>query len=434
MLPVEGYGYWEVYLLYTSYVGILTFGYNDGIYLKYGERNYDQLPVSLLRSATRLFAVLMFAITLTFSLLVLLSSAEYDLKFALFFACSNIFVLAVSCFFVFICQITNQFKYYSLFSTIDKIAVLITIFLLFIINQENYEFVIIADFIAKIGVLVLMVSKMPELVFGPQESLKESWKFMLSNMSVGIKLMIANLMSMLLIGAGKFIVQFLGDISTFAVFSFGISITGLVLTAITAISLVLYPAIKRMSESRYGELFRKLNSFTRIISISSLLVYYPVCILVEKFYPNYLGVLSYLSFLFLTVFYQCKITLVNNTFYKVLRLEKQLLIANLSCVALFCVIALISFSLTKAIDSIAISIFVAMCFRSYSSEHYLSRVLNLSTDQNDLVELSAIIAFILTVKLLSIYVSFAIMAVIVIMWLYVDRKSLQYILSSVKNK
>ena len=32
-LPVEGFGYWEVYWFYTSYVGIFCLGYNDGIYL-----------------------------------------------------------------------------------------------------------------------------------------------------------------------------------------------------------------------------------------------------------------------------------------------------------------------------------------------------------------------------------------------------------------
>ena len=37
ILPVEGFGYWEIYLLYTSYVGIFALGDVDGIYLKYGE-------------------------------------------------------------------------------------------------------------------------------------------------------------------------------------------------------------------------------------------------------------------------------------------------------------------------------------------------------------------------------------------------------------
>ena len=48
--------------------------------------------------------------------------------------------------------------------------------------------------------------------FGKTTSFKESFRFMTENMSVGIKLMIANLMGMLLVGSGRIIVQLCGNI------------------------------------------------------------------------------------------------------------------------------------------------------------------------------------------------------------------------------
>lgn len=39
LLGVQEYGYWQLYIFYSSYVGFLHFGWNDGIYLRYGGKN-----------------------------------------------------------------------------------------------------------------------------------------------------------------------------------------------------------------------------------------------------------------------------------------------------------------------------------------------------------------------------------------------------------
>lgn len=43
LLGVKEYSYWQLYIFYTSYVGFLALGWVDGIYLKYGGKDYDKL-------------------------------------------------------------------------------------------------------------------------------------------------------------------------------------------------------------------------------------------------------------------------------------------------------------------------------------------------------------------------------------------------------
>ena len=43
IIGVEDYGFWQLYLFYSSYIGFLHFGWNDGIYLRYGGEEYDDL-------------------------------------------------------------------------------------------------------------------------------------------------------------------------------------------------------------------------------------------------------------------------------------------------------------------------------------------------------------------------------------------------------
>ena len=44
MLGVIDFGHWQFYILYVGFVGIFTFGFNDGIYLRYGGQKVDELP------------------------------------------------------------------------------------------------------------------------------------------------------------------------------------------------------------------------------------------------------------------------------------------------------------------------------------------------------------------------------------------------------
>ena len=432
-LPVEGFGYWEVYWFYTTYVGIFCLGYNDGIYLKYGECNVEQLPMKEIRSGNRLFAFLLFFITV--SAIVILSSIVHDAQsaFSLCFAAINIMTIGLTSVFIYVFQITTQFKKYSFYSVLDKIAVLLAIVFLVIINNNNFRFVVVADCVFKMAALVLMIIKMPELLIGDCLGFRSSLLFLVENMKVGVKLMVANLMSMLLVGAGRFIVQFYGDITDFAMYSFGVSITGLVLTAVTAIGLVLYPTIKRIPQSYHSQLFRKVNISTRVMGLVSILVYFPMYLFVERFYPAYNSVLSYLPLLFLIVFFQCKISLLNNTFYKVMRLETKMLIANLSCVALFMVLALFLFPRFPQMKTIALCTMLAMLVRCYSSEISLSKWLNINPDNRIILELLIISVFIISSECCTIWVSFAVFFTVILGWLILDRKENIVLLEMLNN-
>lgn len=433
-LPVDGFGYWEVYWFYTTYVGVLCLGYNDGIYLKYGECNLEHLPMEQLRSGNRLFVL--FLSLMTILSIVAISQFVQDSKtaFALYFAAINILILGLTNLFIYVLQITAQFKKYSLYSILDKVAVLVTILLLVIVNEKNFRFIVIADCLFKAVVLLMMVIKLPEMLYGSVTRFRTAFKYMIDNMGVGIKLMVANLMSMLLVGAGKFIVQFYGDITDFAMYSFGVSITGLVLTAVTAISLVLYPTIKRIPKTSHAGIFHKVNATTRLLGLVSLIIYYPMFLFVEWFYPHYMSVLEYLSILFLIVYFQCKISLLNNTFYKVMRLETKMLVANLSCVLLFILLAVLIFPKFPQMKTIAVCTMIAMLVRCYSSEISLSKQLGVKPDNRILLELLIVTVFWCVSELCPIGLSVAVFLMAVIIWLILDKQENKLVFEMLTKK
>ena len=53
IIGVEDYGFWQLYLFYSSYIGFLHFGWNDGIYLRYGGEEYEELDKPSLIAISR---------------------------------------------------------------------------------------------------------------------------------------------------------------------------------------------------------------------------------------------------------------------------------------------------------------------------------------------------------------------------------------------
>ena len=43
LLGITDYGFWQLYVFYVGYVGVLQFGWSDGIYLRLGGKQYASL-------------------------------------------------------------------------------------------------------------------------------------------------------------------------------------------------------------------------------------------------------------------------------------------------------------------------------------------------------------------------------------------------------
>ena len=182
---VESFGYWQIYLFYSAYVGFCTLGFNDGIYLRYGDKDYNELPFVKIRASIRIFSFMLLFLTILVGFLTYILNTNGDMRFALMFSCLNIFVLGLSGFFTYVLQITNQMKKYSFFSIVDKVFVMMTVVPMFFYSYENFKLIIIVDFLAKILVLGAMMHSCKELVIGSIGRTSEAINEVKENIFVG---------------------------------------------------------------------------------------------------------------------------------------------------------------------------------------------------------------------------------------------------------
>ena len=57
-IPELQYAYWQTFVLYLGYVGVLHFGLLDGIVLRYSQYDYEQLDKARIRSQFQILLLL----------------------------------------------------------------------------------------------------------------------------------------------------------------------------------------------------------------------------------------------------------------------------------------------------------------------------------------------------------------------------------------
>jgi len=424
VMGITQYGYWQVYLFYVGYVMIFCFGYNDGLYLRYGNLNYEQLPFKKLRSSMRIFIGIILAIT---CILFLLSFQEHDQNkiFAFCTTSLNLIILGINGTLLTVLQFTNRIKLNSILTIANKIIFVLIIVLLLLIKRVDFKLIIIADMFTKLLLLGINIYKSKELFIGEAEGVKEGFKELWEDTSIGIKLMLANIASTLLIGIGKFIVERFMPIEAYSLYSFATTIISFALIFITASSLSLYPLLKRVNEDKLSTFYVNLNKLLCFILFVLLFGYYPIYYLIKYHFSSYVGIFEYFYLLFIIIVSQGKMQFLINTYYKVLREEKAMLIANLSGVVVALIIIVPSFYFTNSIFTIVAGTAITLIWRCYASEIYLKKKMEIKQYSNIITELLMMILFIISVVLKKQIIGLTIYTIGVCVYTYINRTILK---------
>lgn len=375
-MSVEGFAYWQFYVLYSGFVGVCAFGYTDGVYLLYGGCDYKDLPFERLRGANRVYCVFLIVFSVALGCLSMLDGDGLR-SFAFFFVAVDVFVLCLSGLLTYVLQVTNQFKLYSFCTVVDKVIFLGVAICLAVTGFTDFRVFVLVDAATKVVALGFFVWYCRGMLFGRAISLAASAHEALAYARTGISLMFANLSSMLISNLGRFIIDWLGDLASYAYYSFGNSVTNLVLTFVTAVSSVLYPKLKRVPDSELDFYYKKIDKAMLSIATAGLLLYFPASWFVGVFYAKYTPMLAYLNIMFVSAVFQAKMSILVNTSYKTLRMERRMLVANVQCVAAFAIMAGISFWFTRDVWWIAASTAATAALRCVLSEREIRQRLKI---------------------------------------------------------
>lgn len=377
MLGIEDFGYWQLFLFYINYVGFFHFGITDGMYLKTGGVKYEDLDKKNI--STQFYTLLAIQVVILISILILLNIYPMDGIRKIILVSTGVYMIIANLnwYLGYVFQATNLVKVYSASVIIDKILFLIFIIIALVFKINNILIYIPVFILTTTCALVFSILKSKDIIFIKPYPIIKSLRITLESAKIGIKLTISSISSLLILGVGRFIVDKAWGIESFSKFSLALSLTNFFLLFISQVSIVLFPALRRVGAEVSKKIYNKFNLYLDALLPIIYVLYIPIKIILGKWLPQYSQSLSYLAILLPICIFDGKTQMLNNTYFKVLRKENTLLKINLFSMTISIILSLISVFVLKDINLVIIGILIAVCMRSILGEIILSKEMKL---------------------------------------------------------
>lgn len=378
VLGVEEYGYWQLFVFYTSYVGLFHFGLSDGVYLINGGITRDELNNSEIKSQLVFGLIYQSIFAISIVIFALFCIADVNRQFVVFATAVFLILSNTTTYLGYVFQSINETKLFSYSVMIDRIVFLIPLVFLVLLGVTSFEAYIAAFAFSKTCSLAFCLYHSKTILRSQLLTIHETLAVSWNSIRVGICLMLANIASMLILGVARFAVDATWGLEQFAEFSFALSIVNFFAAFISQIAMVLFPALRQTGEDDKKRFFANSRDVLSVALPFVYLFYIPLKVLLILWLPQYASALDLLALLLPLCVFDGKMSIVGTTFFKVLRQEKRLLLINaLSVLVSIAGVALGILVFNSAVLAIESAV-VAVCARCCISEFILSRELEVS--------------------------------------------------------
>lgn len=393
-LGVEGFGFWQLFIFYTQYGGFLHFGLIDGIYLKYGGYRYNDLNFGSLAVQFRWLTLFQCVILCLAGYFI--SSEISDINRLFVIGCSCIFIIIQNSitYFSQLLQAVNRIKEFSVGRIVSVIFFILLSILFY--RRDSYQGYIIAYICGNILTLIYYVFCCKEIFLSvfikkQEDYLKECY----ANIKQGLVLVLSNISSMLILGVGRWLVDMHWGITYFSKISMMLMLVNFFLLFISQTSLVLFPTARRWDYGKLRKFYADMNEFMGIFVPCILILYLPICLLVNLWLPQYADATRYLIYLMPLCVFDSKMQLLYNTSYKVLNKVKSLLLCNILSVIISTFMISISIYLLENVVCVVASMLLAIWLRSVIAGYLLNKEFTVIYPRNvQVTEFCLVVSFI----------------------------------------
>lgn len=433
-LNIDDYGLWQLFLFYFSYLGFLHFGWEDGIYLRYAGKNYDELN-------RKTFAGQFYGIIALQIVLAVLASSIGQIfmtdpvkRTALIGAVWLAPFVNFNNLCNFMMQITNRIRDYAKLLLSEQVVFFLGVVLFLLVLQCNeFRYMYYAKLFSVAGITVagfyLCRSLLRPRFYPLRQVLAEAGE----NLLVGSKLMLANIASMLIIGIVRYGISVGWDVATFGKVSLTLGVSNFLMVFINSVSVVFFPIVKRMDEGRRASAYAVIRNMLDFILFAALIGYYPLKCILAWWLPKYADSLIYMSVLFPVCVFESKVTLLINTYLKSMRREFLMLEINTVSVVFSLIVTIVTVGIWHNLDAAVFSIVLAYAFRCMLAEYHVTKILGLDLKMDMLEDLLMCSIFIVSGWMFDSFLCMALYSVAYVVFVLVHRKSLQQIIGMVRG-
>lgn len=376
ILSVYDYGLYKTFTLYSTYLGLFSLGIIDGVVLDYGEFDYDELNKEKFRSFFSWY-FLVHLISLFVLVLVGIFEPDKNNRFIIFMLGLDMLALNITGYFQQISQFTQRFKEFSSRKVILSVSNIITVLVMFGLsycgNTIRYQIYVASVVFINIILAIWYITTYRDISLGKRIPLINTTKELLHLIKIGFPLLFANLCTTLILSLDRQFVSVLFDTSTYAIYAFAYNLLSLVTVATSAISVVLYPYLKRASKQEIVYQYPVLVSMMLIGIFAAIGVYFPLCAFVKWFLPQYTDSILIFRIIFPGLAISSSVTVIMHNYYKVFGENQRYFFISLIVLGISTFANWIAYKAFKTTISISVASIITMILWYMLIEHHLSK-------------------------------------------------------------
>lgn len=350
VLSVDGYSNLKTYTFYISYVGFLHLGFIDGMYIKYGGKNREEINKAEFKLEHRIFMFTQIIFTVIF---ILISLLRADL--IMFLMAISIIPINNLSFHKLFYQAIGEFKKYANISYLYTIIYLIlNILLAVILVNRNYVLYCLTSIISN-GIVSIYLEIRYFKIF---RGIKTAYTFKVwQNIKVGFFILLGNLSVMLFYGLDRWFVKIFYTANDFAYYSFAISMLNVINILVGAVSVTFYNYLAQ-GEDKLA--IKNLKKYLIILGGFASLGFFAFSAIINIILKKYIPALDIISISFAAYPYMIVINALFVNLYKARKNEKKYLKVVISMLVISFIYNFIAINISS--NSISIAIATTLAF------------------------------------------------------------------------
>ena len=213
-------------------------------------------------------------------------------------------------------------------------------------------------------------------------------------------------------------IQMRWDELTFGQASFSFSVVNIFVSFVGAISVVLFPSIKRLDSQTLAPLYSKIRDVISPLMFTAMICYFPMAKILAWWLPQYSDSIQYLGVLLPMMIFTSKVGILTDNYLKAYRRERIMLWINLACMTIGVGLFVLSAYGFNSLDFVIYSVVFVVMLRSVVSEFFVTRTIGKIPYVDFLIELVMSLLFIVVARYTSLLYGFLIYFALVAVYVF----------------
>lgn len=355
-LSVESYATLKTFQLYVSYAGLFHFGFVDGMYLKYGGKNVQDIRGDDLRTNLSTLRFFEIAVTIFCVFVAIFLKQEVLAFFAL-----SILPLNLANYFKQLYQATGEFSLYGKIMNANTILIFFANMMwVFLFKTDNARYFLFSNVIVYFIVWIVLELNCKKLVAGKDKGIAFSLDELVKNIKGGILLTIGNLSSVVLTSMDRWFVKALMTTLAFAQYSFAVSMENFMNVAVTPVTTTLYNYFCKATDKNQ---IRKTRNYVMIFAATIVSCAFPARFILEIYLTKYIGSAKVMFLLFSAQIFYIVIKSIYVNLYKAQKKQNIYFVKLTLIIAIGFVFNVVCYNVYKVKESFAVgTLLSAICW------------------------------------------------------------------------